>query len=221
MHRLLAVSIALAAWAGLIVQFAATISETGSALGTAWILLRFFTIITNLLVALTMTGVARGRRISPFIFAGLTLAIIFVGLVYATLLHGLVPLSGLALVADYLLHYVVPVAMALYWLAFAPKIGLELRDPLLWSVYPLAYLFYVVVRGSVDGRYPYPFIDVSDLGYGRIILNSSMLLAAYVVAGLAVVALGPGVGSASRCPRAPWGPALERLERADRAKGKT
>jgi len=168
-----------------------------------------------------MTGVARGRRISPFIFAGLTLAIIFVGLVYATLLHGLVPLSGLALVADYLLHYVVPVAMALYWLAFAPKIGLELRDPLLWSVYPLAYLFYVVVRGSVDGRYPYPFIDVSDLGYGRIILNSSMLLAAYVVAGLAVVALGPGVGSASRCPRAPWGPALERLERADRAKGKT
>jgi len=190
MHRLLAVSIALAAWTGLIVQFAATISETGSALGTAWILLRFFTIITNLLVALTMTGVARGRRISPFIFAGLTLAIIFVGLVYATLLHGLGPLSGLALVADYLLHYVVPVAMALYWLAFAPKIGLELRDPLLWSVYPLAYLFYVVVRGSVDGRYPYPFIDVSSLGYGRIILNSLMLLATYVVAGLGLVALG-------------------------------
>jgi hypothetical protein len=190
MHRLLAVSIALAAWAGLIVQFAATISEMGSALGTAWILLRFFTIITNLLVALTMTGVARGRRISPFIFAGLTLAIVFVGLVYATLLHGLAQLSGPALVADYLLHYVVPVAMALYWLAFAPKIGLELRDPLLWSVYPLAYLFYVVVRGSVEGRYPYPFIDVSSLGYGRIILNSLMLLTAYVVAGLGLVALG-------------------------------
>lgn len=190
MHRLLAVFVALAAWAGLIIQFAATISETGSVLGTAWILLRFFTIITNLLVALTMTGVARGRRTSPFIFAGLTLAIVFVGLVYATLLHGLVQLGGLALIADYLLHYVVPVAMALYWLTFAPKIGLELRDPLLWSVYPLAYLFYVVVRGSVDGRYPYPFIDVASLGYGRIILNSLVLLVAYVVAGIGFVGLG-------------------------------
>ena len=190
MHRLLAISIALAAWAGLVVQFAATFGETGSILGTVWILLRFFTIITNLLVAVTMTGVARGRRVSPFILGALTLAIIFVGLVYATLLRGLVQLSGLGLVADYLLHYVVPVGMAFYWLAFAPKIGLELRDPLLWSVYPLAYLFYVVVRGSVDGRYPYPFIDVASLGYGRIILNSLMLLVAYVVAGLALVALG-------------------------------
>lgn len=187
MHRLLAIFIALAAWAGLVVQFAATFSQAGSFMETLWILLRFFTIITNLLVAVTMTGLARGRRVSPFILGGLTLAIIFVGLIYATLLHGLAQLSGLALFADYLLHYVVPVAMAVYWLAFAPKIGLKLRDPLLWSIYPLVYLFYVVVRGSVDGRYPYPFIDVANLGYGRIILNSLMLLVAYLLAGFVLV----------------------------------
>ena len=190
MHRLAAALVALAAWAGLAVQFAATFSQTGSLVGTLWILLRFFTVITNLLVAVTMTRVATGRRISPSLLAGLTLAIIFVGIIYATLLHGLVALSGLALVADVLLHYVVPIAMAVYWLAFAPKIGLAWRDAALWCVYPLAYLFYVVLRGSVDGRYPYPFIDVTTLGYGRIVLNSLMLLVAYLLAGLTLVALG-------------------------------
>jgi hypothetical protein len=190
MHRLAAALIALVAWTGLFVQFGATFAQTGSVIGTPWILLRFFTIITNLLVALAMTRVAAGQRISPFILGGLTLAIIFVGIIYATLLHGLVELSGPALVADILLHYVVPAAMALYWLAFAPKIGLTFGDPMLWCAYPLGYLAYVFVRGSVDGRYPYPFIDVATLGYGRTILNSLMLLVAYLLAGLALVSLG-------------------------------
>ena len=190
MHRLAAAVSALVAWAGLVVQFAATFGQTGSIADTIWILLRFFTVITNLLVAIMMTRVARGRRVSPFILAGLTLAIVFVGLVYAALLHRLVELRGLALTADVLRHYVVPVAMAVYWPVFAPKIGLRFRDPLLWCAYPLSYLFYVVVRGSVDGRYPYPFIDVATLGYGRIVLNSLMLLVAYLLAGLVLVALG-------------------------------
>ena len=99
-------------------------------------------------------------------------------------------MSGLALVADISLHYVVPIAMAVYWLGFAPKIGLQSRDPFAWSVYPLGYLFYVIVRGSIDGRYPYPFVDVASLGYGRVLLNSVMLLAAYLLAGIALVAVG-------------------------------
>jgi hypothetical protein len=206
MHRLAAALVAAAAWAGLAVQFAANL-ETQSALDAVWILLRFFTIITNLLVALTMTGVAAGRRVSPFILAGLTLAILFVGAIYMTLLHGIVQLVGLGNLADTLLHYVVPVAMGIYWLAFAPKIGLTWRDPLLWCVYPILYLAYVVVRGSVDGRYPYPFIDVASLGYGRTLLNSLMLMAAYLVAGLALVALGRGLAR-RRGARGPLGQRL-------------
>ena len=50
MHRLAAAVIALVAWAGLVVQFAATFGQTGSIADTIWILLRFFTVITNLLV---------------------------------------------------------------------------------------------------------------------------------------------------------------------------
>jgi hypothetical protein len=204
MHRIFAALIALAAWTGLAVQFAATFEQTGSFVATPWVLLRFFTIITNLLVGVTMTRVALGRRVSPFLLAGVSVAILFVGMVYALLLRGLVPLSGLALIADFLLHDVVPIGMGVYWLGFGPKIGLRWRDPILWSAYPLAYIFYVMVRGSLDRRYPYPFIDVAALGYGRVLLNSLMLLAAYLLAGTALVAIARGLAR-RRGARGPLG----------------
>ena len=190
MHRFAAALVALGAWAGLLIQLGATYNQTGTVLGSLWIVLRFFTIITNLLVAVTMTRAALGRRVSVVGLAGLTLAILFVGIIYVVLLHGLVDLSGLALVADILLHYVVPVLMGIYWLTFAPKIGLSWRDPLLWCAYPVAYLFYVAVRGSLDGVYPYPFVDVGALGYGRMLLNALMLLLAYLAGGVGLVGLG-------------------------------
>ena len=76
---------------------------------TLWVLARFFTIITNLLLAVVMTGVAVGRKVSPFLLGGVTLAILLVGVVYATLLQGLHQLQGGALVADVLLHKASPV----------------------------------------------------------------------------------------------------------------
>jgi len=134
------------------------------------------------------------RRVSPFLQAGTALAIGLVGIVYMTLLRGLVELEGPALLADTLLHYVVPIAMTLYWLAIAPKLGLRWLHPFLWSLYPLAYFGYAIVRGSVDGRYPYPFMDVTKLGPGQTTLNALGLAAAFVVAGILMVAYSRFVG---------------------------
>ena len=189
MPRVFAALIALIAWAGLGIQFYATFSGNGLVVETIWILLRFFTIITNLLVAIAMTAIAADRRVSPFLQAGLALAIGLVGVVYMTLLRGLVHLEGAALLADTLLHYIVPIASVLYWLAIAPKFGLRWTHPLLWSLYPLAYFAYAILRGSVDARYPYPFMDVTVLGVGRTALNAVGLATAFVIAGLGMVAI--------------------------------
>src|ERR1044072_1627288 len=64
MHRVMAGLVAAIAWAGLAVQFFATFSANGDLLATLWILARFFTVLTNLLVAVTMTAIAVGGRIS-------------------------------------------------------------------------------------------------------------------------------------------------------------
>lgn len=194
MPRLFAGLIALTAWAALGIQFYATFGSSGSLSETIWILLRFFTVITNLLVAIIMTAVAMDRRVSPFVIGGLSVAIGLVGMVYVTLLRGSVVLEGPALLADTLLHYVVPIAMALYWLSIAPKFGLRWHHPLLWSLYPMTYFGYAVARGSVDGRYPYPFMDVTKLGAAQTVLNAFGLAAAFVIAGLLMVAFSRVVG---------------------------
>jgi hypothetical protein len=187
MHKAAAALVAIVCWAGLAVQFSATYGHQHQLASTLWILLRFFTIITNLLVALAMTWVAIGGRASPTLLGGLILAIMLVGVVYLTLLQGLVHLSGPALVADTLLHKVSPVLMALWWLLFAPRAKLRWSAPLAWSVYPVAYLVYALARGHFDGIYPYPFLDVPKLGWPQTALNIGGIAMGFIVAGFALV----------------------------------
>ena len=200
MARIAAAIIALVCWAGIGIQFSASYGHTHDLLATLWNLARFFTIISNLAVALAMTAVAAGKRLSPLVFGGLTLAILLVGIVYATVLHGLHTLSGAALIADYMLHYVSPVAMAAYWLLFVPRGRLRWSAPWLWFLFPAAYLVYALVRGRLDHRYPYPFIDVPKLGWTQVALNVSGIAFAFILAGFLLVwldswrPLGPSGG---------------------------
>ena len=196
MARLVAALIALVACAGLAIQFQATLASGYSVGATLWILVRFFTIITNIGVAVTMSLLAMGKRPSPFWLGGITLAILLVGVVYMTLLRGLLQLSGGALLADTLLHKATPVLVAFWWLAFAEKGRLELRDPLLWAIYPLTYLPYALTRGAAEGIYAYPFISVADLGWGGVLTTCALIALAFVIAGLGLVALDRKLGVA-------------------------
>jgi hypothetical protein len=187
MRNAAAALVAIVCWAGLALQFSATYAHQHDVAVTLWILLRFFTIITNLLLAVTITGVAIGRRVSPFVLGGITLAILLVGVVYMTLLRGLHDLAGPALVADTLLHKVSPVAMTLWWLFFAPRARLKRTAPLWWAVYPLVYFGYALGRGAIDGRYPYPFMDMSKIGPLQTALNAGGIALAFILAGFALV----------------------------------
>ncbi len=62
--------------------------------------------------------------------------------------------------------------------------------PLAWAVWPLAYLVYALLRGAWLQSYPYPFIDVSTLGYPQALLNSAGLLVVFLVLGSALVGIG-------------------------------
>ena len=187
MRNAAAALVAIVCWAGLAVQFSATFANQHDVVTTLWILARFFTVLTNLLVGVTMTWVAIGRKVSAEILGGLTLAILLVGVIYMTLLRGLVHLSGGALMADTLLHKVSPVLMALWWLFFAPRAKLRWNAPVWWAAYPLAYLVYVLARGQLDGRYPYPFLDVGRLGWVQTALNVGGIALGFILAGFALV----------------------------------
>ena len=187
MAKLAAALVAIICWAGLAIQFSATYANHPDVAATLWILARFFTVITNLLVAAAMTAIALGRRVSPVLLGGLTVAILLVGVVYMTLLRGLLELSGGALLADTLLHKVSPVAMAGWWLLFAPRARLRWSAPWWWSLYPLSYFAYAVGRGALGDKYPYPFMDVGKLGWPQTMLNAAGIAMAFVIAGFALV----------------------------------
>ena len=118
---------------------------------------------------------------------GVTLAIILVGVVYVALLQGLRVLTGSHLIADILLHKVSPILMGLWWVFFAPRAKLRYSAALWWIAYPLAYLIYVLARGQLDHKYPYPFMDVAKLGWLQTALNAGGIALAFIIAGIALV----------------------------------
>jgi hypothetical protein len=190
MRNLAAALIAVICWAGLAIQFSNTFGNQHHQVNaTLWVLVRFFTVLTNLLVALVMTLVATGRKASPELLGGVTLSIILVGVVYYELLQGLHHLTGAAQIANLLLHRASPIGMSLWWLVFAPRGRLKWTAPLLWVAYPVAYFLYVLARGQLDGKYPYPFIDVAKLGWLQVALNAGGIALAFILAGLLLVTI--------------------------------
>lgn len=200
--RICAAIIAATAWAALGIQCVATRALTSSLPETLWVVSAYFTILTNLLVAIVFTAIAAGRTPlrRPSILAGTTLSILLVGVIYALLLHGLLELSGGSAVANVLLHMVTPVLVPIFWLAFASKGALSWRDPLLWAIYPLAYLAYGLTRGAATGKYAYPFMDVPAIGWPRTALNALVIAVGFMLSGFALVWIDRRIGSRSAGP---------------------
>lgn len=187
--RIAALLVASVAIAGLSIQLPVSMAKTGSVPAALWSMLRFFTIIGNTVTALVLLGAALGLRwpSRPAVLGGVTLIMALVGIIYSTLLRNTEHLTGQAQIANYFLHYAMPALVALFWLIFVPKGGLRRIDPLNWTLLPLAYLPYALVRAQLDGKYAYPFIDVAQLGWPRVLTNAAVIAVAFVLTGLALV----------------------------------
>jgi hypothetical protein len=183
--------IAVVAWVGLGVQFGSSTMAQGSVGAAAWHLLLFFTILTNLGVAATFSGVALGKPSfgGPALLGGVTLSIVLVGVVYSLLLAGTTVLTGGDRFANVIMHYAMPIMTPLFWLIYVPRGGLRARDPLIWAAYPLTYLAYALFRGRIEGQYPYPFLDVGKFGWAATASNAAGIAAGFLIAGYLMVGL--------------------------------
>jgi hypothetical protein len=57
------------------------------------------------------------------------------------------------------------------WLIFGPRGQTDSRV-VGWSlVFPLLWLAFTLIRGEGTGFYPYPFMNVTEHGYGTVLLN--------------------------------------------------
>ena len=201
---LYAATLALLEWFALALQFYLTLNlslANGMSLlqGTANYF-SYFTILSNLIVALVLTG----SRWSPNSRWGSCFArpttqsaaavyITIVGLVYSLVLRGIWDPQGLQKLVDVLLHDLLPVLYLVFWFAFVQKNKLRWVDALWWLVFPTLYCGYLLVRGSRTGWYPYPFLHAANLGYAGVARNGFMLLFAFLALGLVLIAIAKGL----------------------------
>ncbi|GAA4998893.1 hypothetical protein FNZ56_11945 [Pseudoluteimonas lycopersici] len=189
MHaRTAAVLLAVLAWAALLLQLFLSLGSDRGMLRGLSMFLAYFTVLTNLLVATVATFAAmRADGGIELRWRGCAVtAIALVGLGYHLLLRGEDIPPGPHSLANILLHYAVPTAALLWWIAFPPRNRIAASAPWSWLAWPAIYAAYALARGAASGFYPYPFIDVPALGLPRVLLNVAGLGVAFLLAGHAL-----------------------------------
>jgi hypothetical protein len=186
-------------WIVLAIQFYLQLVNAAADVSTAERIVRFFsyfTTLTNMLAAIVWTAVALFQRnpIGRFlsrstILSAVAVYISIVGLIYSLFLRGVWDPQGWQKFADHSLHDASPILFISFWLIFVPKSELKWIDPVKWLVYPVAYVFYYLVRGAIVNWYPYWFADAGQLGYPVALRNSGLVLIAFIIVGLIFVGL--------------------------------
>lgn len=190
--------LAAIAWLAVLLQlYLSVVRALGngkSAIDGIVVYLGFFTVLTNIFVALVASAGALGkgdppapRLYRPPVVGCATTAILLVGIVYHFVLRHVWSPQGAQWVADALLHYVVPAGALLHWLAYREAGRIGWPAPLAWCIYPAAYFAYALARGAILGSYPYSFVNAATLGYPRVLANALGLLAGFLILGYAVV----------------------------------
>jgi len=179
---------ALAVFTGIIVQVFVSANAKAEFFHTAgarvFNVFCFFTIQSNLIVGVTSLLLALNPNRSSTVFNTFRLtgvvAIAVTGIVFHAVLARLLDLESWALVANNLVHTVVPVMAVLGWLMFGPRGRTSRRVMWLSVLFPVAWLIFVLIRGPIVHFYPYPFVDVIKLGYARVLINCVWVAVLYL-----------------------------------------
>jgi hypothetical protein len=73
------------------------------------------------------------------------------------------------------LHYLMPIIIILDWLIVPPVRSIAYRSAVGWLAFPLAYLFYSLIRGHFVHWYPYPFMNPTHHGYLGVVITSLVI----------------------------------------------
>ncbi|CAB4731474.1 unannotated protein [freshwater metagenome] len=147
----------------------------------------YFTIWSNIVVAVTATLLARGSHgpRTRVLLLDALLMITVTGIVYQLLLAPSIDVQGWSLLTDPVLHVVTPLLTLAVWAWAGPRGWLTVRLLPLSLVVPLLWVVWMLARGAVIDAYPYAFVAANERGYPAALAT----IAAILVFGLVVAAL--------------------------------
>jgi len=153
----------------------------------------YFTVLSNILVAAVSirdaTGTSASSRLWRVLRLNAVVGICVTAVVHWFALRPLLDLHGADLLADKLLHVVVPVLAVFTWVVAGPRGQVLSSELVLSSLFPALYMLWTLVHGAWRHWYPYPFADVRLHGYAVVLLNSLAVVALMVVLSFAALLL--------------------------------
>ncbi len=167
--------------------------------------LSYFTILTNGIVALAMALPSlaprslAGRFLDrPPVRTAIAGYIIIVAAVYHVMLAPLWEPTGLNLIAQVILHTIIPIAFVLDWLVFTRRGATPWRIGLTALALPLLYGAWTLAHGALTAFYPYPFLDAGEIGHAQVLMNMVALTILFVIVELVLVAIDKGLAALQR-----------------------
>lgn len=146
----------------------------------------FFTIQANILSMIVSAVLARGpNRESTalrILWQSALIGITITGIVYSTVLARTHEPKGWEQIStNTIFHYIVPIMMVIGWLVFGPRPQMNRMVVLSALIWPVLWLGYTLAHGAASKWYPYPFVDVTTHGYGRVAINCVLVCLVYLL----------------------------------------
>lgn len=193
---------ALITWAAVLIQFVVMLNNRTDTVGVVTIhFLSYFTILSNILVALSFTlwfyrpAYPTGSLFGPGYFTAICVYIIVVGLIYNLVLRKISTAEGPNRLPNELLHVLVPLMYLVFWLLVIPKGSVTLQQSWSWLIFPACYFLYTILHGKATGFYPYPFTNITELGLATVLRNCALIAILFWFLSALLVGLKSKVGS--------------------------
>jgi hypothetical protein len=137
--------------------------------------------VVSLLVGAFLIYAKKRSKKADYFRGAVTLYMVVTGVIFSVLLSGIEGVNLTAVPWDNIvLHYIMPVAIALDWIADRP-VYISFKKALPWLLFPIAYLVYSLIRGPIANWYPYPFLNPANGGYGKVLITSVIIAVVGVV----------------------------------------
>lgn len=145
----------------------------------------YFTVLSNLLVGGTSYLLATKQHLTSSVFWGFRLSGL-IAIVITFLVQHLVIApnketpTGLPFMSDFILHTAVPILAFVGWLLFGPRSFITNKIIALSTIFPIAWLVFVFIRGAITGWYPYDFLNVTEHGYAKALLYVGAITVGFI-----------------------------------------
>lgn len=143
-------------------------------------LFKYFTIQSNLLVAiyfiLLCTGKYNDSKLFKDLFGTVFISITVTGFVFVTYLEWTFVSNGLYKLSSFFNHYLTPALVIAYLIHNKSTFNFEKKNIKLWMVFPVVYLVFLMIYGTITNDFIYPFFQIDEIGVLWFIIDTIVLV---------------------------------------------